>query len=61
MKKIVFWDVTPSSLVEIDFRGAYCLHHKGDDDGDIKPSETLANFYETRRRNIPEDSHRQSK
>jgi hypothetical protein len=29
----VFWHVVPCSLVEIDrrFRGAYCLHHQGDD------------------------------
>jgi hypothetical protein len=30
---IVFWDVTLYSLVEVyrPFRGACCLHHKGDD------------------------------
>jgi hypothetical protein len=29
----VFWDVAPCSLVDIDwcFRGAYCLHHQGDE------------------------------
>jgi hypothetical protein len=39
----VFWDLMPYSLGEIiwHFRGAYCLHHKGD-------------FYETR---WPEDRH----
>jgi hypothetical protein len=33
IKMIVFWDVAPCSLVEIDprFRGAYCLHHQGDE------------------------------
>jgi hypothetical protein len=33
MKMIVFWDVVPCSLVDIDrrFRGAYCLHHHPDD------------------------------
>jgi chloride channel 2 len=31
MKVIVFWDVAPCSLTEVDwrFRGAYCLHHQG--------------------------------
>jgi hypothetical protein len=34
MKMAVFWDFAACSLVEIDrrFRGAYCLHHKGDED-----------------------------
>jgi hypothetical protein len=29
----VFLDVAPFSLVELDrcFRGAYCLHHQGDE------------------------------
>jgi hypothetical protein len=33
MKFTVFWDVAPCSHVEVDrrFRGAYCLHHQGDD------------------------------
>jgi hypothetical protein len=33
MKMIVFWDLAPCGLVEIDlrFRGAYCLHHQEDD------------------------------
>jgi hypothetical protein len=33
MKCVVFWDVAPCSHVEVDrrFRGAYCLHHKGDE------------------------------
>jgi hypothetical protein len=28
-----FWDVTPCSLAGVDrrFRGAYCLHHQGDE------------------------------
>jgi hypothetical protein len=32
MKIAVFWDVPLKSLVESDwcFRGAYCLHHRGD-------------------------------
>jgi hypothetical protein len=34
MKMTVFWDVVPYSLIEIyrRFRGAYCLHHQGDDE-----------------------------
>jgi hypothetical protein len=39
----IFWDVAQYSLVDVDrhFRGAYCLHHQGDelhhpDDGGIK-------------------------
>jgi hypothetical protein len=34
MKMTVFWDVTPCSLVDVyqHFRGACCLHHKGDPD-----------------------------
>jgi hypothetical protein len=30
--KEAFWDVTSSSIVEVDqcFGGAYCLHHQGD-------------------------------
>jgi hypothetical protein len=30
----VFWDVALCHLVVVDrrFRGAYCLHHQGDDD-----------------------------
>jgi hypothetical protein len=33
MKMTVFWDTVMCSLVEIDpcFRGAYCLHHQGND------------------------------
>jgi hypothetical protein len=27
MKMVVFWDVAPCSLVDIDFRGAYCVCH----------------------------------
>jgi hypothetical protein len=35
MKFRLFWDVAPCSHVEVDrrFRGAYCLHHQGDDGG----------------------------
>jgi hypothetical protein len=33
MKMIVFWDVAPCGIVEIDrlFRADYCLHHQSDD------------------------------
>jgi hypothetical protein len=33
MKMRVFWDIMPCSLVGVHghFRGAYCLHHQGDD------------------------------
>jgi hypothetical protein len=32
-KMIISWDVAPCSRLEIDrrFRGAYCLHHQGDE------------------------------
>jgi hypothetical protein len=61
MNMTVFWDVAPCCRVEIDrrFRGAYCLHHY---QGALMmevvgTSETLAYFYETTWRNIPEDSN----
>jgi hypothetical protein len=33
LKVAAFWDVAPSSLVEVDrrFVDAYCLHHQGDE------------------------------
>jgi hypothetical protein len=33
MKFRVFWDVLPCSQVDVyrRFRGAYCLHHQGDE------------------------------
>jgi hypothetical protein len=36
MNMAVFWDVVPSSLVDIDrcFRGAYLLNNQGNDDND---------------------------
>jgi hypothetical protein len=45
----VFWDVASCSLVEVyrRFRGTCCLQHQGDQ----------KNFYQTARRNIPEDSY----
>jgi hypothetical protein len=37
----VFWDVALCSHVEVDrrFRGAYCLHYQGDDDGLMTQAE----------------------
>jgi hypothetical protein len=34
--KIVFWNTAPCSLVGVDrrFRGAYFIHHQGDDPDD---------------------------
>jgi hypothetical protein len=34
MNMTAIWDIAPCSLVEVvqHFRGAYCLHHQGDDD-----------------------------
>jgi hypothetical protein len=31
----VFWDVAPRSIIGVDrrFRGVYCLHQQGDDNG----------------------------
>jgi hypothetical protein len=33
MKMIIFWDMAPCGLVKVDrrFRGAYGLHHQGDE------------------------------
>jgi hypothetical protein len=57
IKTIIFWDVSPFSLVEVyrRFRVACCLHHQGDEAANT--SETSVNLYETTRHNIPEDSH----
>jgi hypothetical protein len=43
----VFWDVAPSSVVELI---AMMMEAES-------TSETSVNFYQTTRRNIPEDSH----
>jgi hypothetical protein len=40
------------------FRSPCCLHHQGD--MKFRASETLVKFYETTRRNNPEDSHLQT-
>jgi hypothetical protein len=49
VKMAVLWDIAPCSLVEVyrRFGDAYYLHHQGD--------ETSVNFYQTTRRNIPEE------
>jgi hypothetical protein len=53
VKMTVFWDVAPCSLVELyrHFRGADLMMEAA------SASETSVNFYQTTRRNIPEDSH----
>jgi hypothetical protein len=58
LKVTVFWDVAPFNIVEIDrcFRGAYRLHHQGDEET-VSTSETSVNFYEKTRRNNLEDSN----
>jgi hypothetical protein len=45
MKFRVFWDVAPCCVVGVDrrFRGAYCLHHQGDDGPDDGSSTHLWN------------------
>jgi hypothetical protein len=58
----VFWVIAPCSPVEVyrRFRGPYCLHHQGDDNGSDDEgnniSEMSVNFYQTTRRNNSEDS-----
>jgi hypothetical protein len=67
MKVAVFWPVVQCSLVEVyrRFRGPCCPHHQGDDGGRslmmeaASTFETSVNFYQTTRRNNPEDSHNQ--
>jgi hypothetical protein len=65
MKFRVFWDVLPCSQVDVDglFRGAYWLHHQGDECTVIalmmeasRTSETSVNNYLTTWQYIPEDS-----
>jgi hypothetical protein len=56
MKMTVFWVVAPCRLVDVyrRFRGAYWLHQQSD------RAETSVNFYQTTRRNNPEDSYLQN-
>jgi hypothetical protein len=54
MKMAVFWIIAPCSLVEV--------YHRQGDDGRLmmeaaSTSEMSVNFYQTARRNNPEDSH----
>jgi hypothetical protein len=51
MQMAVFWDVAPYSLVETDRRVLIALLTA------VSTSETSVSYYETTRRNIPEDSH----
>jgi hypothetical protein len=56
----VFWDVPPCRLADVHrrFRGAYCLHHQGDERlmmEAVSSSETLVNIYQTTWYNIPEE------
>jgi hypothetical protein len=63
MKMAVSWDVAPCSLVEVyrRFRDAGCLHHQGPIIAlmmnAVSTSETSVKFYQTTRRNIPQNSH----
>jgi hypothetical protein len=59
MKAAVFWDVAPCSLVGVypRFRGAASIIALTMEA--IFMPETSVNFYQTTRRNIPEDSHLQ--
>jgi hypothetical protein len=57
----VFQVVAPCGLVEVyqRFRGPCRLHHHAPIMEAARTSETLVNFYQTTRRNNPEDSHLQ--
>jgi hypothetical protein len=62
MKIAVFWVVGPYSPLDVyrRFRGARCLHHQGALPMEAaRTSETSVNFYQTTRRNNPEDIHLQ--
>jgi hypothetical protein len=62
LKFRVFWDVAPCIQIDVDrrFRGAYCLHDKGDEIAlmmeAVRTSETSVNINLTTRRYIPEES-----
>jgi hypothetical protein len=57
MKMTIFWNIMPCSLIEIyrRFKDACLLIALMMEAAST--SETLVNFYQTTRRNIPEDSH----
>jgi hypothetical protein len=54
MGMAVFWDVASYSLIYFDRRlgGAYCFMMEA-----VSSSETSVRIYQTKRCNIPEDSH----
>jgi hypothetical protein len=56
MKMIAFWDIAPRSLIVVDrhFRGAYCLHHQGDEWRQDAPLKHQKYYNETTRCNISE-------
>jgi hypothetical protein len=60
-KMTVLWVVAPCSLVKFyrRFRRVCCLHHQGDDlmIEAASTSEASVIFYQTTRRDNPEDSH----
>jgi hypothetical protein len=59
LKMTVFWDVAVCSLVEVKqhFRGVTASIIRALLREAVKTSKTSVNFYQTTRRNIPEDSH----
>jgi hypothetical protein len=60
MKMVIFWVVAPCSLEEVyrHFRGACChMRLLARIMEAVSTSETSVNFYQTIRRNNPEDSH----
>jgi hypothetical protein len=61
MKLTVFWDVALCTLVEVfrRFRGAYCLHQQGLDDGCSKHLWNVGNLLPDYTANIPEYSYLQ--
>jgi hypothetical protein len=56
MKMVVFWDVVPCSLLDV-CRLSVVFAASIISEMSNRTSETLANFYQTTRRNNPEDSH----
>jgi hypothetical protein len=63
MKMTAFCDMVSCSLVEVDrhVRGAYRLHHQGDEMMEaVRISESSVYFNETTRRYIPESCHLQT-
>jgi hypothetical protein len=54
MKITALWDTAPCSLVEVDrsLRGAYCLHHQGDDETIRRYIPEQCNLHTRRRENL---------